>query len=238
MWIPILLTHWGRVTHIFVGKLTIIGPDNGLSPGRRQAIIWTNARIVLIGPWGTNFSEIFIYIQAFSFKKMHLKMSSAKWRPFCLGLNVLRQHLYTQSAPATNFTDTFSITIHIWWESSFPMIPFLIMISLPIFAYLSCNVQKVVAIAAWKFGWEQNEISITSELWWKNCYHQIYWYKSDQISKLKCFSFCLAIVFAHSIEARCKVENEDVVGAATTGDAPTTSEWLTMLYCQLRHVLY
>ena len=84
-----VLTHWGRVTHICVGNLTIIGPDNGLSPGRRQAIIWTNAGILLIGPWGTNFSEILIGIQTFSVKKMHLKMSSAKWRPFCLGLNVL-----------------------------------------------------------------------------------------------------------------------------------------------------
>ena len=83
------LTHWGRVTHICVGNLTIIGSDNGLSPGRRQAIIWTNAGILLIGPFsGTNFSEILIGIQTFSFKKMHLKMSSAKWRPFCIGLNV------------------------------------------------------------------------------------------------------------------------------------------------------
>ena len=82
------LTHWGRVTHIFVSKLTIIGSDNGLSPGRRQAIIWTNAGILLIGPLGTNFNEILIEIHIISFKKMHLKMSSAKWRPFCLGLNV------------------------------------------------------------------------------------------------------------------------------------------------------
>ena len=84
------LTHWGQVTHICVSKLTIIGSDNGLSPGRRQAIIWTNAGILLIRPLGTNFSEILIRIQTFSFKKMHLKMSSAKWHPFCLGLNVLR----------------------------------------------------------------------------------------------------------------------------------------------------
>ena len=42
-----------------------------------------------IGPLGTNFNEISIGIQTFSFKKMHFKMSSAKWRPFCLGLNVL-----------------------------------------------------------------------------------------------------------------------------------------------------
>ena len=55
------LTHWGRVTHL-IGKLTITGSDNGLSPGRRQAIIWTNAGILLIGPLGTNFSEILIEI--------------------------------------------------------------------------------------------------------------------------------------------------------------------------------
>ena len=75
---PAPLTHWGRVMHICVSNLTIIGPDNGLSPGRRQAIIWTNAGILLIGPLGTDFSEISIEIITFSFKKIHLKMSSAK----------------------------------------------------------------------------------------------------------------------------------------------------------------
>ena len=83
------LTHWGRVTHICVGNFSIIGSDNGLSPGRRQAIIWNNAVISLIGPFGTNLSEILIGIQTFSFKKLHLKTSSAKWRLFCLGLNEL-----------------------------------------------------------------------------------------------------------------------------------------------------
>ena len=87
----ILLTHWGRVTHICVSKQTIIGSDNGLSPGRRQAIFWTNAGILLIGPLGTNFSENLIEILTFSFTKMRLKVSSAKWRPFCPGLNVLSQ---------------------------------------------------------------------------------------------------------------------------------------------------
>ena len=83
-----ILTHWGRETYICVGKLAIIGSDNGLSPERRQAIIWTNAGILLIGPFGTNFSEILIEIRTFSFKKMHLKMSSAKCCSFRLGLNV------------------------------------------------------------------------------------------------------------------------------------------------------
>ena len=71
-------------------QLTTAGLDNGLSPGRRQAIIWTNAGILLIGPLGTNLSEILSEIHTFSMKKVHLKMSSGKWRPFCLGLNVLR----------------------------------------------------------------------------------------------------------------------------------------------------
>ena len=83
------ITQWGRVTHLCVSKLTSIGSDNGLSPGRRQAIIWTNAGILLIAPLGTNFSEILIEIHTFSFRKMHLKMSSGKWRPFCLGLNMI-----------------------------------------------------------------------------------------------------------------------------------------------------
>ena len=81
-----LLTHWSLVKHICV---TNIGSDNGLSPGRRQAIIWNNAGILLIGPLGTNFSEILIEINTFSFKKIHLKMSSGKWLPFCLSLDVL-----------------------------------------------------------------------------------------------------------------------------------------------------
>ena len=51
------LTQWGRVTDICIGKLTIIASDNGLSPEPRQAIIWTNAGILLIGPLGTNFCE-------------------------------------------------------------------------------------------------------------------------------------------------------------------------------------
>ena len=91
------LNHWGRVTHICVGKLTNIGSDNGLSPGRRQAIIWTNAGILLIEPLGANISEFLVAIHTFSFTKMHLKMSSAKWRPFCLGLNVLKENEHQSS---------------------------------------------------------------------------------------------------------------------------------------------
>ena len=66
-----------------------IGSDNGLSPIWHQAIIWTNAGLLWIGPIGTNFSKIWNKIHNFSFTKMHLKMSSVKWWPFSPGLNVL-----------------------------------------------------------------------------------------------------------------------------------------------------
>ena len=90
------ISHWGGVTHICVGKLTIIGSDNGLSLGRYQAITWTSVGILLNGPLGTNVSEILSGIQASLFNKMHLKMSSAKWRLFCLSLNqssFFRRHI-------------------------------------------------------------------------------------------------------------------------------------------------
>ena len=88
-WKKACLTHQGWVTHICVSEIIIVGSDNGLSPGRRQVIIWTNAGILLIEPMRINFNEILIEINTFLFTKMHLKMSSAKWRLFRFGLNVL-----------------------------------------------------------------------------------------------------------------------------------------------------
>ena len=90
MHVASVLTHWGRVTHICIGNLSIIGSYNGLLPGQRQAIIWINAGILLIGPSGTNFSEILIVIKHFHWTKTHLKMLSGKRRTSCLGLNVLK----------------------------------------------------------------------------------------------------------------------------------------------------
>ena len=46
------------------------GSDNGLSPDQWQTIIWTNAGMVWIGPWETNFNEIVIKVQKFSLKEM------------------------------------------------------------------------------------------------------------------------------------------------------------------------
>ena len=75
------LTHRGRVTHTCVDNLTIIGSDNGLSPGWRQAIVWTNAGILLIGTYRTNFNEILIKTHIFHLWKCIWKC--------CLGLNVV-----------------------------------------------------------------------------------------------------------------------------------------------------
>ena len=80
-------TDCGGVTHICIGKLNIIGSDNDLSSGRHQAIIWTIAGILSIEALETEYSEILTEIH-FLFKKMYLKMSSGKWWPFCLDLNV------------------------------------------------------------------------------------------------------------------------------------------------------
>ena len=55
------LTHWGRVTHLCINKLNIIGSANGLSPGWHQVIFWTNAGILSTEPLGTNFSEMFTF---------------------------------------------------------------------------------------------------------------------------------------------------------------------------------
>ena len=81
------------MTHICVSELTIIGSDNGLSPGRRQAIIWNNAGLLLIEPLGTNLSEISIGIQTFSLKKNAFENVVCEMASICLGLNVLTQWL-------------------------------------------------------------------------------------------------------------------------------------------------
>ena len=88
------LTQWGRLTHICGNKLNIIDSDNSLvalpAPSRylnqwRDAVNWTIMK---------KFNEIFIQMYTFSFKKIHLKIASGKWWPFCLGLNVIEQQQY------------------------------------------------------------------------------------------------------------------------------------------------
>ena len=155
------LTHWDRVTRICVSDLTISGSDNGLSPGRRQAIIWTNEEILLIGYLGTNFSEILFGIQAFSFNKMHLKMSSAKWRPFCLGLNVLilaiSYFIQLSNSMWQNLTERgpcFVLNQHTWPDRTDWVI--------------QCCVFSSVLVRCW------SSFAITAQNWWSaniKCWH-------------------------------------------------------------------
>ena len=84
----IFLTHWGRMTHICVDNLTTNASDNGFSPDRRQAIIWTSAGILFIRPLGTNFSDTWIETHIFSlknaFENVVWKMSAILFRPQCV----------------------------------------------------------------------------------------------------------------------------------------------------------
>ena len=100
IWCP--LTYHPLVLHICVSGSGQHASDNGLLPIRRQAIIRTNAGLLSIEPSGTNFSEILIKIQNSSFTKRHLKISSAKWRPFCWGrddLIMLMMGIVTSQCP-------------------------------------------------------------------------------------------------------------------------------------------
>ena len=101
------LTHWGRVMHIYVSKLTIIGSDNGSSPGRRQAIIWTNAGILLIGTLWTNFSEILskiytFFIQENAFENVVCEMAAISSGPQCVK-SIYLWAVYKDAAQGTLF---------------------------------------------------------------------------------------------------------------------------------------
>ena len=79
------LNHCDRVTHICVGSLAIIGSDNGLSPGRCQAIIWTNAGILLSGPrnkcqWKL-YRHRYIFIQEYAVENVAWEMAAISYRP-------------------------------------------------------------------------------------------------------------------------------------------------------------
>ena len=76
-------------TCVCVSKSAIIKSGNDLLPIWHQAITWPSAELLSIWPLEINFSQILTKIQTFSFKKMPVKMSSGKWRPFCPSLNVL-----------------------------------------------------------------------------------------------------------------------------------------------------
>ena len=105
LWCLNTLTRWGRVTHICVGNSTIIGSDNGLSPGRAPSHYLNQCWNIVNRTLGNKLQWNLNAIETFSFKEMHLKLSSAKWRPFCIGLSVLRQMLGTEWAHNATVTN-------------------------------------------------------------------------------------------------------------------------------------
>ena len=136
---------------------------------------------------------------------MHLKISSAKCRPFCPGGNELIEDLKCHTAKLSRLTDQ--------------KIKQLCSITKLLMNQLRCCPAVNMSLVHIKL--------LLSNLW----------YKAHQLPKLKCFSSPLAVVFVQSIEARCYVENEDVVGAAPTGDAPTISEWSPILLPTKVHLI-
>ena len=102
------LTHWGRVTHICVGNLTSIGPDNGLPPSRRQAIIWTkcwdivNWTLTNKLQWNFNpYSNIFI--QENAFENVVCEMASILSRPQCVK-TLIYVFSYIKHGPTVQWT--------------------------------------------------------------------------------------------------------------------------------------
>ena len=125
-----------------------------------------------------------------------------------------------------------------------------ICVSKTLFDHIVCNVATIWCLASLC-----NLCATTSDIWFpagntsctSGCadfwYHENAAYrpsnllfKPHQIPILTCFSHRIAVVYAQSIKARCLVENEDVVRATPTCDAPTTSD--QQFYCPLRRVLY
>ena len=86
-------TKWNSIHIITHWCLVIIGSCNGLVPFQHQTITWIIADLS-IEPLGTNFNEFWIKLHTFSSRKMHLKMSSAKCRPFYSGFIALNIQEY------------------------------------------------------------------------------------------------------------------------------------------------
>ena len=102
-----LSTHWGRVTHICVTRLTTIGSVNGLSPGRRQAIIWTNAGILLIVPlW--SLMKFYSKFRYFNWRKPNWKCSLEN------GDHFISAPMFYRNPTNPNFHSTFSKHLTHW----------------------------------------------------------------------------------------------------------------------------
>ena len=190
-----------------------IGSNNGLSHIRRQAITWTIADLLYTRPKGTNLSEIWIKIQNFSLTKMHLNILSAKWRPFrprraaghSIGPSVSKHSTSEpNNRPPTN-------------RSPKNMVPCS-------YTRKNFNVASSDDIFEGFFLFSRQFIHCQI---YRNWYRQI-----SNISRTKSQNLNVSrLVLELSLPNPLKpgVNNEDVVGAAPSGNASATSEWSTTL---------
>ena len=126
-----------------------IGSDNGLSPVRRQAIIWTKAGILSIGPLGKSFSELVIRIQHFLYIKMHLKMSSAKWRLFCPGWDEVKLPFPAcTDTPGTRWEVVASVVMPVMMTS----MPVIVSTAMPVMMVMVMVTVRVVMVMMYATG--------------------------------------------------------------------------------------
>ena len=186
------------MTHICISKLTIIGSDNGLSPVQRQAIIKTNATIMLIGTLGTKFSEIFSKIFTLYSRKCiwkyrlwnglnvliifkRLGLIEDISSPFAIyPLPVYDPHLWNidnlfvgiWSCSRSRITKNVVIMNQIWWQIITVIwwlaVRLLQTLAQAMTAQLLCHVQNFVVITWLEFGCKKNNITIKFEFWLKN----------------------------------------------------------------------
>ena len=97
-----VLTHWGLVMHICHQPRPSLVQIMACRLFGAKPLSKPMLGYCELNSLRTNFSEILIKIQNFSLRKIHLKISSVKWRPYCLGLNVLTVEAVTLAALPTS----------------------------------------------------------------------------------------------------------------------------------------
>ena len=105
IWAQQGLTHWGWVSHIWVSKITIIGSDDGLSPGQRHVIIWSNAGIFVNWTLGNKLQWNFhrnqcIFIQENAFENV-CEMTAILSQPQCVNSLWPRDVIWWQGSRST-----------------------------------------------------------------------------------------------------------------------------------------
>ena len=180
-----ILTHWGRVTPICVSKITIIGSDNGLSPCRRQAIICTNAEILLIRPLATNFSEISIkFIYFHLLENVVWQMAAMLSQPQCVNSCSMYQTAMSliDVVQTPIFTNTWTTSEYVlWYQWQFDIytyLQFLCLIGITDLATVTHNfVAKSVPISMIDFSLvvvgyaclpQRNKTAVVLSVYWNN----------------------------------------------------------------------